>query len=77
MLYVFKVNVSKDIDDKIVFIEYIIDRLTAINLLLRISTDLKLISPAQFGNISIMAVNVLKQAQGWLKYYRPLTSKHV
>lgn len=65
--YVFQANCTTE---KIPIIEKLRDSLGTLQLQLRLSTDLRLISPGQFGTAAILTESVGKQATGWLKYAR-------
>lgn len=62
---IFRANVARD---KVSLIRRIQDYLGSIQLSLRLSTDLRLISPRQFGTTVETAIEVGKQASGWLKW---------
>lgn len=62
---VFRANSTRD---KVPWIEQIRERLGSLQLSLRLSTDLRLISPRQFGSTVELAMTVSKQSAGWLKF---------
>ena len=67
---IFKANCTHDDATKILFLEQIRDEVQLIGLLLTLFTDLHLISPRQFGNLSLSLTEIGKQNQGWLSYFR-------
>ena len=62
---VFQANCTKD---KVPIIERLREQLATLQLQLRLSKDLRLISAGQFGAAAVLADAVSKQAVGWLKY---------
>jgi hypothetical protein len=54
-------------EDKMPFLDQIVERKESIDLLTRLSRDLHLISPGQYGEIIELAANVGRQANGWRK----------
>lgn len=56
--------------DKVQIIERLRERLSTLQLMLRLSKDLRLISPGQFGATVALTDAVGKQASGWMKYAR-------
>lgn len=62
---VFKANVAKD---KVPMISRIKEHLAAIQVSLRLSWDLRLITDRQFGTTVETASEIGKQASGWLKW---------
>jgi hypothetical protein len=70
MTLIFKCNCSTKKEDKIALIEKIREEIALVILLLRLSVELKLISPAQHGKLSLTTMQISKQSQGWLNYYR-------
>jgi len=62
---IFQANVSRD---KAPIIRELRERLAILQLQLRLSKDLRLISAGQFGATVVLTDAVSKQATGWLKY---------
>jgi hypothetical protein len=62
---IYKANSTRQRQD---FIQNIIDRVQVIELMLRLSKDLHLISVAQFSEIVTLTDSLARQAQGWIKY---------
>ena len=56
--------------DKAPIIESLQERLATLQMFLRLSTDLHLMSPGQFGATVELVSAASKQAAGWLKYAR-------
>ena len=56
--------------DKSPIIERLREQLSTLQLQLRLSKDLRLISAGQFGATVVLTSAVSKQAAGWLKYAR-------
>ena len=54
--------------DRVQIIERLREQLDTLRLQLRLSRDLRLISPGQFGATVVLTTAVAKQAAGWLKY---------
>ena len=64
---IFRANTTKD---KAPVIEQLREHLETLKLLLRLSKDLYLISPGQFGATVELTDAIGKQASGWLNYAR-------
>jgi hypothetical protein len=64
---IFRANCTTD---KAGIIEQLRERLSTLQLMLRVSFDLRLISPRQFGATVELTDAVGKQAAGWLKFAR-------
>ncbi len=58
------------VTNKAPIIERLRERLAVLQLQLRLSKDLHLISAGQFGSTVVLTEAVGKQASGWLKYAR-------
>lgn len=55
-------------EDKGPYLDQIVERKESIDLLTRLSRDLRLISPGQYGEIIEHAANVGRQVNGWRKH---------
>jgi len=62
---IFQANSARD---KVPSIETLREKLNTLRLQLRLSKDLRLISPGKFGATVVLTDAVGKQAAGWLKY---------
>ena len=65
--YIFKANSSRD---KTEILEQLRESLMTLQLDFRLSKDLRLISPKQFGSTVVLTQAVGKQLTGWLNYTR-------
>jgi len=65
---IFKINTTNDFNKRLILLDDMREYITLIMLLLRASTDLKLISPTQLGMASEKTVSISKQIQGWINY---------
>ena len=65
---IFKINTTNDSNKRLILLDDMREYITLIMLLLRASTDLKLISPTQLGMASEKTVSISKQIQGWINY---------
>jgi len=65
--HIFQANCTAD---KIPIIEQLREQLETLQLMLRVSKDLHLISAGQFGSTVALTDSVGKQASGWLKFAR-------
>jgi len=54
-------------ENKMPYLDQIVERKESIDLLTRLSRDLRLISPGQYGEIVELAANVGRQVNGWRK----------
>lgn len=71
---ILKVNTTHDKEQKMILIEKIREENHLVQLLYRVSKELKLVSPAQHGRITLLTTSVGKQNQGWLNYFRKSAS---
>ena len=55
------------VEEKLPFLDQIVERKESIDLLTRLSRDLQLISPKQYGDIIELAAGVGRQVNGWRK----------
>lgn len=63
LLNIYKANSSRD---KKVFLLDIIEQIQYINILVRISKDLKIIPVERYAKIIVQTSSIAKQAQGWM-----------
>jgi hypothetical protein len=67
VIHIFRANCTTE---KTPIIERLREKLETLRLMLRLSVDLRLISPGQFGTTVELTDAVGKQANGWLSYAR-------
>lgn len=65
VVFIFKANSSKG--DKAVFVEKVLERMQVIELLFRLSKDMRLITVKQFSDVVELSDSIGRQAQGWMK----------
>ena len=65
---IFKINTTNDSNKRLILLDDMREYITLIMLLLRASTDLRLISPTQLGMASEKTVSISKQIQGCINY---------
>jgi hypothetical protein len=65
VVYIFKANSVRN--DKQAFVEKVLERMQVVELLLRLSKDMRLITVKQFSEVVILSDSVGRQAQGWIK----------
>jgi hypothetical protein len=63
-------------EDKMPYLDQIVERKESIDLLTRLSRDLRLISPGQYGEIIELAANVGRQVNGWRKHQQHARQTH-
>jgi hypothetical protein len=65
VVYIFKANSVRN--DKQAFVEKVLERMQVVELLLRLSKDMRLITVKQFSEVVVLSDSVGRQAQGWIK----------
>lgn len=70
---IYKANSNKQ--QRVEFIQRILDKMETVQLSLRLSCDMKFITVKQFSLIAALLVNIVKQAHGWLDYSRKVQEK--
>jgi hypothetical protein len=73
VLFIYKANTFAG--ERAAYVALIIDRMQVVELLVRLSKDMRLISIKQFSEIVALTDSVVRQAQGWLKSVRPLSAE--
>jgi len=64
VILIYRANSAKN---KVQHIEEILERVQAVQLLMRLSHDMKILPRRHYAALSQMTENLAKQAQGWLK----------
>lgn len=65
VVYIFKANSA--LSEKAAFLEKVLERMQVIELLLRLSKDMRLITVKQFSDVVVLSDSVGRQANGWIK----------
>lgn len=65
VIFIYKANSSKN---KVEFLEQILERVQVIELLLRLSKDLRLLNVEGFSDIVLLTDSLCRQTQGWLNH---------
>lgn len=65
MVLIFRANVATD---KVQHIQELLERLQVVELMLRMSKDMRWISTGQYASLVAMTQNIGKQATGWKKH---------
>lgn len=73
VLFIYKANTF--MGERSAYITLIVERMQVVELLVRLSKDMRLISIKQFSEIVASTDSVVRQAQGWLKTVRPLSAE--
>jgi hypothetical protein len=66
VVFIFKANSSKN--ERIEHAKKILERIEVIELLVRLTKDLRLITVKQFSEIVFLSDSLGRQAQGWIKH---------
>jgi hypothetical protein len=69
VVFIYKANAARHARGE--WIESILERMQVIELLLRLSKDMRFISVKQFSDTVLLTDSIGRQAQGWLKSQRP------
>ncbi|XLV70930.1 four helix bundle protein (plasmid) [Ralstonia syzygii subsp. celebesensis] len=71
LILVYSANIA---EDKVPYLSRLIERLRLVEALLRLSWDMKKISPKQYWSVTQLTESISKQATAWKKYAakRPL-----
>lgn len=69
VVFIYKANAARH--DRAEWIGSILERMQVIDLLLRLSKDMRFISVKQFSDTVLLTDSIGRQAQGWLKSQRP------
>jgi hypothetical protein len=72
VVFIYKANASRD--TRAGHVGLILERMQVIELLLRLSKDMRLISTGQFSSTVLLTDAVGRQAQGWLKSAQGLSA---
>lgn len=64
VIYIFKANSSRS--NKKEFVEKVLERMQVVELLLRLSKDMRLMTIKHFSEVVVLSDSVGRQAQGWI-----------
>jgi len=64
---IYLTNISRDNNVRITYLLEVLERVHLINSLFKAAVDLKILSPAQFGQLAQLTTSVSKQATAWGK----------
>lgn len=73
VLFIYKAN--SFIQERAKYVSLIVERMQVVELLVRLSKDLRLMSIKQFSEVVSLTDSVVRQAQGWLKTVKPLSAE--
>jgi len=72
VVFVYKANTF--LKDRGHYVSLILERMQVVELLVRLSKDMRLINIKQFSETVLLTDSVARQAQGWLKTVKPLSA---
>ena len=73
VVFIYKANSFRD--ERAKYVSLILERMQVVELLVRLSKDMRLMSIKQFSEIVALTDSVARQAQGWLKTVKPLSAE--
>ena len=73
VLFIYKAN--SFLGERAKYVALIIERMQVVELLVRLSKDMRLMSIKQFSETVALTDSVARQAQGWLKTVKPLSAE--
>ena len=73
VVFIYKANSYRD--ERAKYVTLILERMQVVELLVRLSKDMRLMSIKQFSETVALTDSVARQAQGWLKTVKPLSAE--